>query len=487
MLVSALARTAAPLALLSLLVASPAAAEPREGKRLLALKKPCDDGQCLAGAPVPHAKGKRIIYLAFEGVTLTSSDRADDATTGKSVILYLGGRAPGQTLQIGAFNPSQLSNPGNFSSRQALIDAVVAQTRSIFEPYDVEFTLTRPSSGDYEMIVFGSSCQTVLGESGCGGVALADCGNSDKNNITFVFPPGLDYRDLAPTAAQESAHAFGLAHTTNQNDVMYPFIQPGIYPSAFGNTNSPCPSDEVAAGATCNKTSQNSHQTMLDTIGFPGQDVYGPDIVITSHVAGMTIRPGDKIRASIVDSQNAVQRAELLVNSASAEIKSSGPYEFTFPSGVTPGTVIVQIRASDSMNNQSIAGLQLYLPSGQETPCNDDDDCGGGGDLECNGEFCVPENGVNELGEPCADGAQCDTGLCGEVDGDNRCTRLCDSTQPCPDGFDCRGGGDGAPGACWPGGDSGGCGCRTAGVGSLPGLAILLGLAVLGLGRRRRS
>ena len=72
---------------------------------------------------------------------------------------------------------------------------------------------------------------------------------------------------------------------------------------------------------------------------------------------------------------------------------------------------------------------------------------------------------------------------CGRVEDEARCTQECDDARVGPDGFDCRGGGDGVVGACWPAPDAGGC--NVASAAGLPGVLALFGLALLGLRRRR--
>jgi MYXO-CTERM domain-containing protein len=476
----ATSRLRSSVLLAALLVApAAAAAAPR-----LVVRQGCPGPLCPGGAPpvAAHAKGKRIVWLNFEGITLTSSNSTDDAVQDKSVILFLGGTAAGSSETIPAFVTSSLEDTGGLS-RDQIIAYTLDELESIFAAYDVDFVLERPTTGNYEMIVFGGNCGSVAGTN-CGGIALADCGNTSNNNITFVFPPGLDYRDLAPTAAQESAHAYGLAHTVDNQDVMYPVIQSNFFPDHFGNTDADCPSDEVEQGTTCGKSSQNSHQAMLDTIGPRGQDVYGPTVAITSHVDGGTVRVGDTIAASIADEQSGVDRVEFLINNALVDTAEDAPYEFTFPEGIDPGNVSVVLRAFDTKDNQATGRVTLYLPSGNETPCEEDADCASA-ELECNGEFCVPENGISELGEACEANDACATMLCGAIGDERRCSRLCNDAEPCPDGFECRGD---EQGACWPSGGGGGGGCRTDGGEGLaggPGLLALLGLGLVALRRRR--
>lgn len=94
------------------------------------------------------------------------------------------------------------------------------------------------------------------------------------------------------------------------------------------------------------------------------------------------------------------------------------------------------------------------------------------------GERCVP--GGSALGEPCAAGSECRTGICAGT-----CTRICDDT-PCPTGFDCRPAG--AVSGCFPAAEppaeSGGC--TASGSGGSGALASAALLAVL-VPRRRRK
>ncbi len=103
----------------------------------------------------------------------------------------------------------------------------------------------------------------------------------------------------------------------------------------------------------------------------------------------------------------------------------------------------------------------------------------------CFARKCIAEPfGPNGLGTACTTSAECDSSQCAESSQDGkRCSFGCSvsSAGSCPDGFEClRAEGD--LGACWPA-EGGGC-CDAGGAGG-PG-AILLGVAVIALGRRRR-
>ena len=120
-------------------------------------------------------------------------------------------------------------------------------------------------------------------------------------------------------------------------------------------------------------------------------------------------------------------------------------------------------------------------------PCADPGDCDSGLCVEAPGgsictDYCIEEcpagwicKGVNLFGgdlvficvprywslcEPCGNFGDCESeeGACLDVGGDGTfCTVTCDSPNDCPENFHCYDDGDGAP-VCWP--DSGSCTCQ---------------------------
>ena len=204
------------------------------------------------GALVP-AGPPATVFVNFDGVTLVRSTTTDDATTNVSFLVQ------SSPTVIPAFSPAELSNDGGLT-RVEIISATVAQLEAIHAPYNIAFTTTRPVSGSYSMLVFGGLCSSVIGQAGCAGIALQDCGNTFPSNISFVFPPGLRVEDLAVVAARQNAIALGLDNTDNPDDVMFPVLQ--VTPPerfAAGNT--------LGGGCLAPGTFQDSHQRMLDVLG----------------------------------------------------------------------------------------------------------------------------------------------------------------------------------------------------------------------------
>ncbi len=126
--------------------------------------------------------------------------------------------------------------------------------------------------------------------------------------------------------------------------------------------------------------------------------------------------------------------------------------------------------------------IETHIPN--LVGCDGDEDCPG---RVCFDNRCIaPPFSPSGLGSACTANTECDSGVCGEGPDGKRCTEACAAGDPdaCPAGFDCLAS-TGTAGACWPHEEDTGC-CDAGGRGAPP---VLLGfaLAVLVLGRRRRS
>jgi hypothetical protein len=449
------------------------------GRELLVRPGLCPGPDCPEIAP--QAQGLRVVYLAFDGVTLTRSQDNDSATITTASSDGLSAIVNSATEVIPPFDPDDLSWDGGLS-RSQIIAQVVDELYEIHAPYNVEFVTTRPTSGTYSMVVFGGTCQSVVGQSNCAGIALLDCDDWMPANITFVFPYGIALGDLATTASQEAAHAFGLGHTDNEDDVMYPYIIPNQYPRDFLQGNVPddssCPYDNPIQY-------QDSDEMMLDTIGPRGQDTTGPSVEITSPTAGATVSAGDPVTATATDA-GGVDRTEFQVDGTTIATDTSAPYTFTLPDDLAAGDHLLTVRAYDQADNSSYDRISVYVATGEEMDCDEDSDCAEG--EECNGNLCVPDNGLaGDLGDNCASNEDCQSNQCGMGGSGNHCTQPCDEENACPGGFECITGD-----LCWPsdgdgGGDGGLCAVsRKQGLGGALASLALIAMAMMIGSRRRR-
>ncbi len=405
--------------------------------------------------PTPDvaAIGPRTVYLNFEGASLSRSQFADDATTGESAIVV-------QNLSIGAFDANSLRSTEGLT-RSQIISRVVSGMQQLHAAYNITFTTSRPSSGNYQMIVFGGNCAGVAGTN-CAGIALRDCGDQMPNNITFVFPGGLRVDDLITTAAQENAHAYGLGHTDDTTDVMYPAITNAI-PFRYGEGNIP-------DNSGCNTSYQDSHQLMLDTIGAPGTDSNGPTITVTNPQTDGVLFPGDVISGSAADSSG-IASVEIAIGQWSTN--ASANFDVIVPSGLATGQITLWIFATDNDGNRTTKSIPITMASGNEDTCSKASDCSAG--LKCKSNLCVPDDGLNELGDTCSNAQECTTGICQLLVEDSFCSQTCSAEVACPDGFGCR-----SNGFCFKSTNSG---CSSSS--STPLLMLFITMVLLG--RRKLS
>lgn len=114
---------------------------------------------------------------------------------------------------------SQLS----FNSQQEIANMVAGHFSNAGAK--VEVTTEQPASGDYTTIHVGGD----YGSLGCAssanpaGLAPFDVGNANPSDIGFVFPQSNDLESLARTIAHEAGHTYGLDHSTDPSNLMYPW------------------------------------------------------------------------------------------------------------------------------------------------------------------------------------------------------------------------------------------------------------------------
>jgi hypothetical protein len=94
------------------------------------------------------------------------------------------------------------------------------------------------------------------------GVAFMDCDNRQADNVVFAFPAPLggNVHGLFTTIAQEAAHALGLQHSADPNDLMYPRVD--LAQRSFQDRES-----LVASPRYCDGETQNSHRRLLELVG----------------------------------------------------------------------------------------------------------------------------------------------------------------------------------------------------------------------------
>ncbi|MCA9582910.1 MAG: matrixin family metalloprotease [Myxococcales bacterium] len=162
----------------------------------------CDDPDCDGTS----ACVKQLVYVNFDGPVIQDC-------TGQP--MYCSDARHNVSFAISDHFFKQTMDFAPYGGDGAKRADIVQRLRSIYAGYSIEFTTTRPASGNYMMVVISNSSGSNHG------VSPLDCGNQNKNDIAFVYKIGSNSADLISRyAAHEIGHSFGLHHVTDRNAIM---------------------------------------------------------------------------------------------------------------------------------------------------------------------------------------------------------------------------------------------------------------------------
>jgi hypothetical protein len=442
----------------------------------------------------PLASVSPTIYLerCAGGCTIRYGANNDARTNTSSIPKVL-------TAMIGEFMNSQ-------QQRGRAADAewgqIVQCMREVYSPFNVSVTDVRPAGSYHQVVVAGQPTDIGLEPDVLGVAPLASDCRAIDNVISFTFanhhPPADRVLNICWTAAQESAHAFGLDHQYAFSGNRSACSDPMTYRNDCGGEkffrNEPASCGEYSARACKCGASQNSHQKLLSVFG-PGTSIVAPPtITMLAPVVGGAL--GRSVTAQ-AGSKRGVARVEAWFNgfpwaaTPGAPFGVSGQanpsaYAVAVPAALPDGVIDVQAVAFDDLG-ATTRSAPVTLTKG--LPCTTATSCATGQKCEAGKCFWDPPSG--EIGDSCTYPQLCKSLQCQGATGRQVCTQDCipGVADACPDGSTCvaNGGGTGSAGACLLV-EGGGC-CRVdrSRAGGLPqaGLAALV-LGVVARRRRRR-
>lgn len=290
-------------------------------------------------APEPLAAGvakSNVFFLNYDGVTIKYTGGADNAAQNVS-------QFPDFAMTYQPY--------GDGPKRTASLQAIISD----WQPYDVQITDVRPGGGAYTMCV--NSPTNPFG-GGVLGIAPLDCNDQQSSNIVFAYHQANDQFSAATqatTMSQEIAHAYGLEHVKEPNDIMNPYNaggDPKFIDQCFtldGGQN----------GILCNaqhnqfcQGAQNSHQELLWLFGASEPDPVPPTCSITFPNDGQVFAqaPMDlTIQADASDDKGTVTQVELLIDGSPSGVDAGAPY--TWDGSFPEGTYCLTCRATDPSSN----------------------------------------------------------------------------------------------------------------------------------------
>ncbi|MBV8758274.1 MAG: hypothetical protein JO257_13395 [Deltaproteobacteria bacterium] len=405
-----------------------------------------------------------VLYLnRCTGGCMVVADGTNDAVNQHTSILS-GGR-----YVLGEYqNTAQQTG----SAADAEWNQVVKCMKEVYSPYQLTITDQQPPAGTVynEAIIAGKPAEAGLAPDILGIAPLANNCSAEQNVISFSFanqhPADQRALNICWTAAQESAHAYGLDHEFQYTDGTSACNDPMTYRTDCGgekffrNKRAQCGESKVR-NCKCGAT-QNSHTMLLGIFGAGTVITSPPTVSMTYPPPGSTtIVNGIAIHA-LASSQRGVSHVELYFNGSRWGDKPGVPfgstgqpasdYAFPLPANLPDGVIDIEVKAYDDLGAMA-ATTPLTVTKG--APCTDSAQCLKDQTCDATGR-CVFPAPAGKLGADCAYDQFCESWQCTETTSGKRCSQSCAIDEPatCPSGFDCLG--SEQSGFCWPH-DSGGC------------------------------
>jgi hypothetical protein len=188
----------------------------------------------------------RVLFLEFEGATLTSTTTASDATQNQAVWLGVG------NATLAPFR----ENAGDRATQIA--DTVTAIKSELAGFPEIQIVTTRPAAGPYVMIGFGGAHQTA-NVPYLYAVNRLDCNDAaTKSDLAWVFEDAESPQRAANFAVGALLFGLGATGTTNSNDCMCGWL------TNCNAGNGPCTiSTQINATNGCNAQNPVDETTYL--------------------------------------------------------------------------------------------------------------------------------------------------------------------------------------------------------------------------------
>lgn len=358
--------------------------------------------------------------------------------------------------------------------------ALVQCVKEVYSPFAITVSDVPPTGVSYnEAIVAGQPGEIGRPVDNLGVAPIASDCSPQNNVLSFSFANhhggsgAIRIRDICWTAAQESAHAYGLDHEYVFTDGSSACRDAMTYRDDCGGQrffrdhHAQC-GEDVARACRCGGT-QNSHRSLLAVFGAATPITAAPTVTIASPTSGST-NVGSVVHA-LAGAQRGVAKVELFLNGSRWSVVAGAPfglsgqgdpvthlndYALPIPAAVPDGIIDIVAVASDDLG---IATSSEPATITKGAPCENASQCAA--DQKCENGRCFWDPPSGELGDACSYSQACKSWDCADTSAGMRCVTDCQVDEPatCPAGFACADTG-GDKGVCLAS-DTGGC-CSAA-------------------------
>lgn len=301
------------------------------------------------GATAAQAATTRVVFLNFADnrETVVHGD-VDDAVHDQSSLAQTG-PAPAffwPAVRLGTM------------TRRQVIESTAARVHELYLPYNVQFTTARPARGPYTMVLItGGDAASVGIKSTSAGLSYLDCDDEQPANVVLAFTAPLvgNLGALAVTIAHETGHAFGLEHSSDPEDLMFPSLDPRQ--RGFLDRQ-----NAVAGNHHCGRDQQNSHGRLIDLLGAwqgPAKpldlsgaaDVLPPSVTFIGPQSQDAPLPQPFLVQIQADDDRGLRDVQITVGSNSHVLRAP-PFSWSL-AGLPVGTALVQVTATDDEGNST--------------------------------------------------------------------------------------------------------------------------------------
>jgi hypothetical protein len=268
-------------------------------------------------AALDHDPTPGILYLALDGVTLKPTCN--------------GPQTANAALNCSPLVKQETTFP-SAGSPQAK-GSIVQKLSQYYADFNILVTDQRPPDWlPYTMAVIGGTSGNAGQPNGVCGIANVACDGSKRNHVSLSFPGSCGA--AAETAAQESAHNWGLEHTDIKTDLMYPYLE------GAGQFRQECMGISHATGSGKTQCGyvhklhcpnglgeeQNSHAELLGVFGPRVTDTTAPTIaaIIPEEGAVFTTEDTFQVSATITDDSNFVGVKWTWLEGLPADLQADG-------------------------------------------------------------------------------------------------------------------------------------------------------------------
>jgi len=260
-------------------------------------------------------------------------------------------------------------------------DEIVYIMKEASVDLDVTYTWERPAAGLYDMVVMGSEADNAarFPGLGCSGaVGLADCGDMNAENVSFLFWGCIadDQQDnmdrIAHTMFTALGFGWGLENTTASGQIMGSYFDNG----ESVQFSSQCATITGGAGTCmdhpgCAAGQQDAMQELTQRLGARIDDG-PPSVMITEPLDGAMVPNDFTIAADVADGFGGLEVLMSIVEVDQTQPDEDPPYAWNVE-GVPDGTWSFNVAVTDADGNNETHLITVCVG---ETPCIE----GGSGD-----------------------------------------------------------------------------------------------------------